>query len=307
MAANVWEFIVEGLKRGKRVFLATLIERSGSSPRSIGSKMAVWDDGRSSGSIGGGSLEAFIHDKLLSMGRLGKLPFVVDYSMEAERLEDGMACGGRVKVLLEEIGRDQIGIYEGVLDALKRRRVCYLVKRLPPEKGVELLHEKPEEEKGVFVDAVFPKDRLIILGAGHIAFYLSKMASMCDFDVFVYDDRKDYATRERFPEAFHVGTSRFEGISKHILEGDYVVVATRSNLLDKVAISEALKVGPLFLGLVGSRRKFQKIVEELVSEGFDREALSKVRCPVGLNIGAETPCEMAVSIISELIKFRRSS
>ena len=157
-------------------------------------------------------------------------------------------------------------------------------------------------------EPVLPQERLIVLGGGHIALPVCQFGAACGFTVCVVDDRPDFANRRRFPEAAQVLCESFEnGIRRlKITPFDYVVVITRGHRHDADCL-RALLPGtmPAYLGMIGSRRRTKGLLEMLKEEGFDEERLAAICTPIGLNIGAVTPGEIAISILSEVIAYKR--
>ena len=157
-------------------------------------------------------------------------------------------------------------------------------------------------------EPVLPQERLIVLGGGHIALPVCQFGAACGFTVCVVDDRPDFANRSRFPEAAEVICDSFgNGIRKlSVTPFDYVVVITRGHRHDADCL-RALLPGtmPAYLGMIGSRRRTKGLLEMLAEEGFDEERLGRICTPIGLNIGAITPAEIAVSILSEVIAYKR--
>ena len=157
-------------------------------------------------------------------------------------------------------------------------------------------------------EPVLPQERLIVLGGGHIALPVCRFGAACGFSVCVVDDRPDFANRSRFPEAEEVLCDSFEnGIRKlSVTPFDYVVVITRGHRHDADCL-RALLPGtmPAYLGMIGSRRRTKGLLEMLAAEGFDEDRLARICTPIGLNIGAITPAEIAVSILSEVIAYKR--
>ena len=164
-------------------------------------------------------------------------------------------------------------------------------------------------EQGLRVnEPVLPQERLIVLGAGHIALPVCAFGAACGFTVCVVDDRPDFANRSRFPEAAEVICDSFEnGIRKlAVTPFDYVVVITRGHRHDADCLRVLLPgTMPAYLGMIGSRRRTTGLLQMLKEEGFDPERLAKICTPIGLNIGAVTPGEIAVSILSEVISYKR--
>ncbi|MCR5090797.1 MAG: XdhC family protein, partial [Oscillospiraceae bacterium] len=166
-----------------------------------------------------------------------------------------------------------------------------------------------EGDDGLTVrEPVLPQERLIVLGGGHIAMPVCSFGSGCGFAVTVIDDRPDFANRSRFPDAAEVVCDSFENAicSLKITPFDYVVVITRGHRHDADCL-RALLPGewPAYLGMIGSRRRTRGLLDMLAEEGFDSEKLKKICTPIGLSIGAVTPGEIAVSILSEVIAYKR--
>src|SRR5271165_6202382 len=161
----------------------------------------------------------------------------------------------------------------------------------------------------VFIEAVLPPALLYIFGAGHVAFNLYKVAMIAGFDVIVVDDRESYANRERFPDAREVFADDFEQViaRMHVPESAYIVIVTRGHRDDMRVLRWAVNANARYLGMIGSRRKTISIYKELEKEGIPAEKLANVHAPVGLEIGAVTPEEIAVSIVAEMIAVRRQA
>jgi xanthine dehydrogenase accessory factor len=159
----------------------------------------------------------------------------------------------------------------------------------------------------VFIEPLEATPDLAILGAGHVARPLCALAAMAGFRVAVLDDREKYATEERFPEATRVVVSAFESAAEtlRLTPRSFVVVVTRGHQGDATAIAACLPLQPRFLGLLGSRAKMVHVFASLAQRGFTSEDLSRVETPVGIEIGAETPEEIAVSIVARMISVRR--
>lgn len=159
----------------------------------------------------------------------------------------------------------------------------------------------------VFIEPLEATPSLAILGAGHVARPLCTLAALAGFKVLVLDDREKYATAERFPEASRVEVSAFESAAQalRLTPRSFVVVVTRGHRGDAAAIASCLSVRPRFLGLMGSRAKMVHVFAELVERGFSSEDLAAIETPVGVEIGAETPEEIAVSIVARMVAVRR--
>jgi xanthine dehydrogenase accessory factor len=159
----------------------------------------------------------------------------------------------------------------------------------------------------IFIEPVLPPALLYIFGAGHVAYNLYKVATIAGFEVVVVDDRESYANRERFPDAREVIADDFEAVTSKLglCEGAYIVIVTRGHRDDMRVLRWAVNAGARYLGMIGSRRKTISIYKELEKEGIPADKFANVHAPVGLEIGAVTPEEIAVAIVAEMIAERR--
>ncbi len=159
----------------------------------------------------------------------------------------------------------------------------------------------------IFIEPVLPTPLLYIFGAGHVSLELYKAARNAGFDVIVTDDRDTYANHERFPEAREVIAEDFDKALAEMSpsESAYIVIATRGHRDDMRVLRWAVQTPARYIGMIGSRRKALTVYRELVKEGLAPELFDRVHSPVGLDIGAVTPEEIAISIMAELIAERR--
>ena len=174
--------------------------------------------------------------------------------------------------------------------------------------------DKREEDLGVcggdldvFIDVIAPQLTLLLLGAGHVAVPLAELAHLLGFRTVVFDDRAEYANQDRFPQAAEVLVEEIEaGLSAlDITPSTWVVIATRSHESDAAALRSVVESPAPYIGLMGSRRKVSLIFKALREEGVGEERLARVYAPVGLDLGAETPEEIALSIMAEIIMVRQ--
>ncbi len=159
----------------------------------------------------------------------------------------------------------------------------------------------------IFIEPVLPPASLYIFGAGHVSVNLYKVARDAGFDVTVVDDREAYANRERFPEAKEVIAEDFEQAMARLIpsESSYIVITTRGHRDDMRVLRWAVQTQARYIGMIGSKRKTIAIFRELTKEGIPAHLFERVHAPVGLDIGAVTPEEIAVAITAELIAIRR--
>jgi xanthine dehydrogenase accessory factor len=319
---------VSGLVRGGEPFvLATVVESSGSTPRSSGAKMAVRGDGSIIGTVGGGLAEARAcreAGKMLAESRPDGEARLMEVDMTQELAADSdMICGGGLTLLLELAGPDGgCARAYGELDSLLRAgRSALLRTRLAENGGLRavehLLEAGPtggetpvfERDNGiVLLDEPFiPPAPLYIFGAGHVSRFTARVAAMVGFRTVVLDDRAEYANRERFPEADQVVVlPSFEGCCNSFRDDPeaFVVIVTRGHLHDRNVLAEALRTKARYVGMIGSSTKRNKIYASLLEGGFTQGEIDRCHSPIGLPIGGRTPEEIAVSIVGELIQVR---
>jgi len=160
----------------------------------------------------------------------------------------------------------------------------------------------------IFIEPILAEPHVFIFGGGHIGLALSKMASLAGFKVVVIDDRPEFANPQLFPEAERTLVTDFgEAFSKlTVRSSDYIIIVTHGHKGDEVVLEQALKTEAKYIGMIGSSRKNEAVFTHLRAKGIPQELLDKVYAPIGLKIGAQTPAEIAVSILAEMIKVRRS-
>lgn len=186
----------------------------------------------------------------------------------------------------------------------------------PQLKHFELINEDAAREGmvcggtiDVFLEPIKPSSTLLVFGGGHISFFLSRIAKMLGFHVAIIDDRPEYANAQRFPEADEIIAQDLSSAVKqlNVDKTSYIVIVTRGHLNDATVLKWAVGTSARYVGMIGSRRKVTTVFNELEANGISKNQLSRVHAPIGLSIGAETPEEIAVSIMAEIIKVQRQS
>ncbi|SHJ66379.1 xanthine dehydrogenase accessory factor [Geosporobacter subterraneus DSM 17957] len=204
------------------------------------------------------------------------------------------------KILLTE---ENLRVYTSIdkLDTLIYQKAQYAL-----ETG-NIQFIKEQDTITYLIEPYFPEPRLIVLGGGHIAKPLVELGARVGFLVTVIDDRPSFANKERFPDAEKVICESFEKCFNlfHINKSAYVVIVTRGHRHDMDCLRKALKYHAAYIGMIGSKRRVKSVKEQLLSEGYSQEQLNKVNAPIGLDIGAVTPDEIAISIIAQVISYRR--
>lgn len=341
MNANLYSKLYRTLMSGKGAVLVRIVRREGSAPRGVGSACMVDGDGVLFGTIGGGLLEyrAVEEAKILLEKQMTSLSTI---TMTAKEVADeGMICGGSVELFFEPILPEDQGAIEffrrvdelfqsgdrGTLitrvrdatdssgpdnrvlltqDGRLTGNIPSLV--LPEQTSRARLVQLEETDKRFFLEPVAQNPALLLFGGGHISTFVSPIAKTLGFHVTVLDDRSDFANRERFPEADEIFDmeypAAFENIT--ITGATYIVIVTRGHGGDRDVLELVLSSGssPAYVGMIGSRRKRDTIFRSLMERGVPQELLAGVYSPIGLDIGAHTPEEIAVSIMAEIIRVK---
>ena len=245
---------------------------------------------------------------LLRSGKRGALATIVNS-------QGSVPSFRAAKLLVRDDGTTLGTVGGGSVEAEVLRAAREVIQKERPHTLTFNLNDKPQDNTGltcggnlqVFIEPLIPAPDLYIIGAGHIAMNLSKVAALAGFEVSVIDDREAFANRERFPQAKQIIAEQFESALPRIQAGpnSFIVIASRGHGLDLVALRWAVETSARYIGMVGSRKKSTVFLRELESEGIPAEKLARVNTPVGLNIGAITPEEIAVTITAEMIAVRR--
>ena len=254
----IYQLLLDASKKGEACAVATIAKLTGSTPRDVGAKMLIYEDGRSAGTIGGGKFESLVIAEAMRTITDGRSILKTYPLHEASENSFGAICGGDVTVLIE-----------------------------------------PQPRPALFC----------LVGAGHCSQALAKFACECGFAVTVLDDRQELLAPVYFsspviclsdpaPEKF-IETRSW---SQH----DALVLVGRNYHIDREALAAALKTSGLgYIGMIGSKKKVRQVFDELAARGFSREALGEVRAPIGIDIGADSPAEIAVSVMAEVLMILR--
>jgi xanthine dehydrogenase accessory factor len=329
---SIYDSVARYLDEGKKGMVATVVYKAGAAPREEGAKMFVGEDKKSFGTIGGGKLEGEVIDEALkSMDTT--VARLIHIRMDAKAVADeGMLCGGNVDVLLEPVLERHKEVYEGIQECEKRGIRAVLAtkfKKIPIQKSlinrdgvvwgddigkdeIAELRDFWNENRVRFVndetviEPLLALSNLYIFGAGHVSQFLSKVAKMVDFNVTIVDDRAEFANRERFPEADNVFAEDFNEVFNHLdFSGNpYLVIVTRGHSHDALVLEKSIRQSTRYIGMIGSKRKVRMVLDYLREKGIKKEILELVHAPIGIDINSETPQEIAISIVAELIQIR---
>lgn len=335
---HIFQEVHQSLENGERLVLVTIVHHSGSSPRSTGARMIVHTDGMIAGTIGGGLLEGQAIEQAkqtLAEGRAQVRAWNFDGPKAGEA---GMICGGQVELLLQPLSPQQpadCSLFANLAELVAGHAKGWLVTRFerdgdelhttvhqllvdpsihPGPVGEWVTTHPPYQPKWVtiegydyLIEPVSDLATVYIFGAGHVSQMLANLTGWVGFRTVVIDNRAEFANTARFPQADQVVVvQNYEEVFKQqeIGPDGYLVVVTRGHADDLEVMIHSLRSQAGYIGMIGSRRKRELTYQALLERGFTQADLARVHAPIGTDIKAETPEEIAISIAGELIKVR---
>lgn len=319
--------IADFLEQGTILALATVVERTGSVPRQPGARMLVTPDLGITGTIGGGLAEAEVLEALFAVFQ-GAASRLLHFDMTAVTSEADLICGGVIDILVEQLVPAQAPLFrEAALCLEKASFGLWTIDVTEPSHPVREFHNdwRPLPflvlnrtqnntpgclEYGlrkIYVEPLLYPGIALLCGGGHVSLAVGTLAKQVGFEVEVVDDRSEFASWERFPfaRAIHKVES-FTHLAQECIFGPqhYVIIATRGHRHDRECLMQIISTPVRYIGMLGSRRKLESIYAFLRGAGFTEADCKRIHCPIGLDIGAESPEEIAVSIIAELVAAR---
>ena len=292
--------ILDRLAAGETLAICTIVRTRGSTPQKAGAVLVVLRDGRTLGTIGGGCVEAEVRSKAMQWLAADTNDGAKLFSFSLDRdygWDDGLVCGGAMDVAVERLST--LAAADQLADARNK-----LANGEPATVVVQALDAAGDVVR--FERVLEPMPELVIAGAGHVGMALAAVAGQMEFAVTVIDDRADLASTERFPHARRIVGEIEQELARLLIHKQcYIVIVTRGHRHDGRALLAVARSQAKYIGLIGSKRKVLAIFDELRREGVSRAQLARVRAPIGLDVGAVTPGEIAVSIAAELVAVRR--
>jgi len=326
----------------------SIVATRGSTPQKAGASMLVYPDGRQVGTIGGGCVEAEVKLRSLQALQVGAKPEVMTIFLDdIQSWDDGLICGGRMTILMHPLSSGQSDLpiirdyYQKILSLVENGSgfleavVCEDIAQLPLgdrylfdydhipiqclaatpawDTVAAIVSEltpviRPTTHQGIAFLPTRPRIKLLIVGGGHVGQAVGKLATEVGFDLWVLDDREQFASHALFPNAQRliVGNigSKLREIVPTLYRHTYALIVTRGHNHDEEALYHLAGSSCDYVGMIGSKRKIKLIYEGLESKGISRDALARVHAPIGIEIGSQTVPEIAISIIAELIACR---
>lgn len=330
---ELFETARKSMEKKQDLVFVTTISSSGSSPRGAGSKMLVLENGTSYGTIGGGNVE-YVSIQHAREVLKQKQSCTRGFALHPDQVADlGMICGGDVVIFFQYISWENQDFYDlctRILKSWNKNENTWLIFDITEETVWKAgLYEEQEGLTGLgisdpspllqtkavqkvldgrkyYCEPLVQKGRVYIFGGGHVAQALVPVLARLEFRCVVFDDREAFSNPQVFPEAEQCILGDFNRISDYlsIQPQDYVCIMSRGHQYDYLIQKQILTTPAYYIGVMGSRKKKEVIRQKLLADGFFPEDISRITTPIGLDILAETPEEIAVSIAGQLIAER---
>ena len=321
---KVIERVLKEIISDNKVVICTVIETRGPVPRGVGTKMLYFEDGTTFGTIGGGSLELAVSQIASDLIENNGDSCIEDFTLKYGEDGVGMICGGDAAVsfyvadakdkdlFLYVNSQEKIWFVQYITDGGKiKLGICEKNElKFMDAEGFEpetMLKGFPALNKGnvsYYTEPVNNTDVCRIFGGGHVGQALVPVLAGIGFSVYMYDDRENIAVKDRFPLADNVELIDYKVLPDIDMAGEYIVVITHGHESDFEVLCKVLKNKTSYVGCIGSRKKAKVVRDRLKDSGYTEEELMRIHSPIGLDIGAQTPQEIAISIAAELIKTR---
>ena len=325
------DHLAASVGRDRRAALATIIETWGSAPVPIGGQMAIAADGSFAGSVSGGCVEGEVITEALELleGAASQAPRVLSFGVEDETAwRVGLPCGGKIKVMVERLeGAVDTAYVAQLIDARVHRQAVLIRTRLADGHREMLQRLTTAEDhplarrflSGVssvevaadgdaFVHALLPPPRIVLIGATHIAQVLAELVRLTGFEALVMDPRTAFAAERRFPGVRLITEWPQDALPQLKLD-PYTAVAALAHVghIDDEALKLACLSECFYIGALGSRKNHAKRVERLAVAGLNAQQIARIASPIGLDLGASTPPEIALSVMAEILRHLRGA
>ena len=323
---DFWQKIYRELKANRSVVLAMVMEKKGSAPRGVGTHMLILADGTTMNTIGGGKLEYLAITEAKSNLKENKSSIKMFTLNNTEAGNSGMVCGGQLKVMLYCLGQKDLIQVEKALNLINSQ--IKFVVNINWQDDVfsltiydfaeefaqkeKLKHkaylEQDENHKniGQYLEVMKQSPRIFLFGGGYVAHEVAKLLPNLEFEYNIIEERIEFAQRKLFPDAKHIIIVDFADFAHQveIKPTDYAIVVTNGHTKDTLVLETLLKNPPCYIGVIGSKYKKLYVEKYLQGQGFEQKLIQKIVMPIGLDIKADTPAEIAISIVAQLIQKR---
>ncbi len=339
---DVLSELEKAVQQKRPVCYTCLVETRGSTPQKPGAAMLIFRDGSQIGTLGGGCVEAEVKRRALRLIDAAA-PEIMTFQLDNDYgWDDGLICGGRMKVLVDPITTEEDLTYfksmsqqlsgdQGCTEAIvinpetaedgnetdrflidaNSTIIAHRGRQKPPAQlltGLKPIKNRPRPymNAGIAYLTFHQTCQLVIVGCGHIGQKVAELASEVGFEIIAADDRQEYCNAQRFPDAKQLIVGNFDTVlaDLSVTRDTFIIIVTRGHNHDEEALGHLAESSARYIGMIGSKRKVKLIFEDLLRSGTPREALAKVHAPLGFDIGSQTVPEIALSIVAELVAYR---
>ncbi len=278
--------------------------------------MLVAEDGFISGSIGGGIMEYKLVEQAKRLLQTKNLPILLKKQIHQAKVKDssGMICSGEQLVVFHPITINEKTIIQTIIDCLKNNKKGFLA--LSPnrinfkEKELDksFVCEINSDTDWLYKEQLNFKETVCIIGAGHVGLAVSELLNTLNFNVEIYDDRRDLNTFNQNESIVKKQIIRYENVTDFVKENTYVIIMTTKFTSDKLVLTKLISSNKKlkYLGILGSQSKMGKMFNDMLSEGILKEEIKNIHAPIGLQINSQTPEEIAISIAAQIIQIKNS-
>jgi xanthine dehydrogenase accessory factor len=314
--AVFWKFILKTIRSEKKIVLLLVSESSNSSPGKQGFKMAVTEDAEMIGTVGGGIMEKDVIEYSLNLliGKETKLIKKLHHSDKTNFEKSGLTCGGYQTIIFCILNKSQVQLIESILSSISQKQNGILsiipgkIDYLQNEEIQHVTFHYRSDADWQYTETIGQPLIAYIAGGGHVGLAVSRVMKSLGFYVVIFDHRNDVFTIEQNEFADEIVICKYPEIGDKVAEGlsSYVIIVTPMHSGDKDTLKSVIHKNVKYIGMMGSKRKIKTIFEDLSKEGIDDKLFEKVHTPIGLEIEAESPEEIAVSIAAEIIKVKNN-
>lgn len=312
--AAFWNFIHKTISSDKKAVLLTVAESSNSSPGRQGFKMAVTEDAEQFGTIGGGIMEKDMIEYSLDLlfGNESKTIKRLHHTDKTKYEKSGLICGGYQIIIFSVIDKTHTDIIEKVISLRKEKQNGELVispagikyNKADTMSPVSFTYKTDNDWE--YIENIGIPLIAFIAGGGHVGLAVSRIMKSIGFYVIVFDHREDVFTIEQNEYADEIIITKYEKIGNYITEGErsYIIIVTPMHAGDSATLKSVIHKNVKYIGMMGSKRKIKSIFDSLREDGIDEKLFDRVHTPIGIEIEAESPEEIAISIAAEVIKVK---
>jgi len=317
---DLWNFIHKTISSDKKAVLLIVAESSNSSPGRQGFKMVVTEDAEQFGTIGGGIMEKDMIEYSLDLlfGNETKTIKRLHHTDKTKYEKSGLICGGYQIIVFTVIDKPHVDAIESIISLSKQKQNGELVispagieyNKIDTTNPVSFIYKTDDEWE--YRENIGLPLMAFIAGGGHVGLAVSRIMKSIGFYVIVFDHREDVFTIEQNEYADEIIITKYEEIGSKIIEGErsyersYIIIVTPMHAGDSATLKSVINKNVKYIGLMGSKRKIKSIFDALREDGVDEKLFERVHTPIGIEIEAESPEEIAISIAAEVIKKKNS-